>query len=421
MVPVAVESNGPRVLSTLAELEGGPELLQLGRSEPAAALVGGAVRDLLLAALPRELDVLVARDAAAFAQRFAALIGERAGRAPEVTVHERFGTAAVEWQGGRVDVAERRAESYPSPGALPEVRPGSVLEDLQRRDFTINAIAVTLGGRGAGEVSAVEHALQDLSAGRLRVMHDASFQDDPTRLLRLARYAARLGFDPEPHTAELARQALSAGAMRTLSLPRAGSELRLALGEAGAPASLARMQSMGALAAIDPILDFDVVLADDALGLLPADGRTDVLLLSCMLPRSRDLVGRTLTLLEGLEIPAGDRDGAVAAAAGAGDLARSLRDAARPSELLRAARASGAEAIALAGAAGGTQARAAAELWLGELRGVRLSISGDDLLCAGVARGPEIGRRLDLALERRLDGEIDGGREAELAAALEGP
>ncbi len=417
----AVESDGPGVLRGLAELAGGPQLLELGGSEPAAALVGGAVRDLLLGAPPRELDVVVQRDAALFAERLSALIGERAGDAPEVTAHERFGTAAVEWRGGRVDVAERRAESYPSPGALPEVRPGNVLEDLQRRDFTVNAISVTLAGPGAGRLSAVEHALEDLAARRLRVMHEESFIDDPTRLMRLARYAARLRFDAEPRTAELARRALGAGAVRTLSPARAGSELRLALAEAGAADSLARMQAMGLLAAIDPILAFEPSVAEDALKLLPADGRADVLMLSCLLPRSRAEAGRMLIALEALEVPAGERDEAIAAAAGAEDLARRLRDAARPSELLRAARASGPEAVALAGAAAGPDARGAAERWLGGLRDVRLSISGDDLLSAGVARGPEIGRRLDLALERRLDGEIGDGPEAELAAALEGP
>jgi tRNA nucleotidyltransferase (CCA-adding enzyme) len=319
-----------------------------------------------------------------------------------------------------VDIAERRAESYPSPGALPEVRPGSVLEDLQRRDFTVNAIAVTLGGPAAAEMSAVEHAREDLTAGRLRVLYDASFLDDPTRLLRLARYAARLGFDAEADTAELAQRALSGGAMRTLSLARAGSELRLALGEAGAPASLARMGEMGLPQAIDPVLGFDHALAEEALALLPADGRADVLLLACMLPRSREQAGRMLTLLERLEIPAGERDLAIAAAAGAEELAGKLTGAARPSELMRAARGSAVEAIALAGAAAGSEARSAAERWLGGLRDVRLSINGDDLLSAGVARGPEVGRRLDLALERRLDGEIDGGPAAELAAALEG-
>ncbi len=119
---------------------------------------------------------------------------------PETVIHERFATAVVEWIHGRIDIAERRAESYPRPGALPEVRAATVAEDLARRDFTVNAIAVTLAGPHRGRIDAVEHALEDLSAGRLRVLHERSFIDDPTRLLRLARYRARLAFDVEGET-----------------------------------------------------------------------------------------------------------------------------------------------------------------------------------------------------------------------------
>ncbi len=111
-------------------------------------------------------------------------------RGADANEHERFGTALVEWDGGRIDVATRRAESYPAPGALPEVRAGTEQEDLERRDFTVNAIAVRLGGERRGEVRAVPDALGDLEHGRLRVLHEQSFTDDPTRLLRMARYAS---------------------------------------------------------------------------------------------------------------------------------------------------------------------------------------------------------------------------------------
>ena len=191
------------------------------------------MRDLLLGSAPRELDVVVAGDAAALARELAARLGAGA------TLHDRFGTAMLEWDGGRVDIAERRAESYPAPGALPEVRPGTSEEDLARRDFTVNAIAVALGGARRGELTCAEHALEDLDAGRLRVLHERSFIDDPTRLLRLARYRARLGFELEPDTAALASRALGRGALMTVSRARLGAELRLALGEADAPAALA--------------------------------------------------------------------------------------------------------------------------------------------------------------------------------------
>ncbi len=211
------------MLRALAAQPGGPALLSLARDRDDLELVGGAVRDLLLGRSPRELDVVVAGDAAALARELASLLGAR------TTAHERFGTAAVEWEQGRIDVAERRVESYPAPGALPQVRPGSAEEDLARRDFTVNAIAVELGGAREGQLHGAAHALEDLHAGLLRVLHERSFNDDPTRLLRLARYRARLGFDVEAHTAELAAQALAAGALATVSRARIGAELRLAL------------------------------------------------------------------------------------------------------------------------------------------------------------------------------------------------
>ncbi len=196
-----------------------------------------------------------------------------------VATHERFGTAVVRWEGGQIDLAERRAESYPAPGALPEVRPGSEHEDLARRDFTVNALAVALAGPERGELSQAGDALEDLRAGVLRVLHDRSFIDDPTRLLRLARYGARLGFEPETHTALLARRALDEGALATISRARIGAELRLALSEPQAAAVLAAMGEQGVLAAVAPGLRFDRELADRASSLLPEDGRRDLLLM----------------------------------------------------------------------------------------------------------------------------------------------
>src|ERR1700679_1710683 len=126
------EARGAEVLGDVADIPGGPDLLALTETRADVELVGGAVRDLLFGELPRELDV-VAPDAPALARELAARLGG------EVTVHERFGTALVEHGEVRIDVATRRAESYPAPGALPEVRPGTPEEDLARRDFTVNA------------------------------------------------------------------------------------------------------------------------------------------------------------------------------------------------------------------------------------------------------------------------------------------
>lgn len=412
------DSNiGAQVLERLREQPGGPELLQLARGREDVELVGGAVRDLLLGRTPRELDVVVAADAPALAQT----LGDRLEA--EVTVHERFGTAYLEHGATRLDFATRRAESYPSPGALPEVRAGTPTEDLLRRDFTVNAIAVALDGPSPGELRAVPHALEDLAATRLRVLHEASFVDDPTRLLRLARYHARLGFTVEERTGELAREALRGGALDTVSGARVGAELRLALCESQALAVLEAMQRLGVLAAVHPRLRHDPALVERASALLPADGRMPALLLAALvLPLLLRADGEPRAeargLLDRLEFPQGERDLALASAEAALRLHEALPRCERPAEMHTLVADAPVEGVALAGALGAAES---ARRWLQELRHVRLLIDGDDLLARGVQQGPEVGRRLRETLLRRLEGELQAGREAELAAALEEP
>ncbi len=425
--PATAATRGGEVLDALRSRPGGPELLALAEGRGDLALVGGAVRDLLLDRPPRELDVVVASDAATLAHELVALVDASAAGRASATLHDRFGTAIVEWDGARVDIAQRRAETYPAPGALPDVRPGSVQEDLARRDFTVNAIAVTLGGPRAGELAAAAHALEDLDARQLRVLHTRSFIDDPTRLLRLARYRARLGFEPEPETAKLAASALQEGALMSVSRARLGAELRLALGERDAPAALDAMRELGVLAALPPGLRFERDLAERALALLPADGRPDLLLMAALLAHltvmpAHDPEPVIFGILDEMEFTAADRERATRSALAAPTLVRAMTFAGRPSELRDALHAHTPEAIALAGALAGEDspaAAAAAREWFQHLRHVRLRITGDDLLAAGVAPGPQLGRRLSAALALKLDGEIQDGRAAELQAALE--
>jgi tRNA nucleotidyltransferase (CCA-adding enzyme) len=333
---------------------------------------------------------------------------------------------------------------------LPDVRAGTEQEDLERRDFTVNAIAVRLGGGRRGQARAVPDALSDLEQGRLRVLHEQSFIDDPTRLLRMARYRARLGFEVEDHTAALARAAIVEGALGTASGARIGAELRLALGEADAVAALAAMDDLGVLHALHPRLRYERPVIEGTLALLPADGRPDLALLAALvLPlalrahgdRSREtrafgagrfgdaseasvsLIGprfdqraEIVALLDRWDFPAGDRDRVVAAACAVPHLIERLPAAERPSMIRATALGVPLEGVALAGALGCEEP---ARRWLQDVRHVHLEITGDDLLRAGVAEGPEIGRRLDAVLKLRIDGELANGREVELAAALE--
>ena len=375
----------------LRTLPCGRRLLEAAAGMRGVHLVGGAVRDLLLGREPRELDVVVEGDVGALAAR----LGGDAAR----LVHERFGTATVRSGGCRWDLAASRGERYAHPGALPDVFAAGIDEDLRRRDVTVNAIALDLS---TGELRAVAHAEQDVRDRRLRVLHDASFEDDPTSLWRIARYAARLGFELEEHTAALAAQAVAGGALQTVSGARIGNELRLALDE---PDPVAALQSAVALG-LAPWLAPDRPLSERALELLPAgEGRRDLLVLAASLAGDD-------TPLAALEFTAAER-----AVVQACLRAPALDDAPRaPSQLARELRGMPVEAVALAGARGAAQP---ARRWLNELRHIGLQITGDDLLAAGLAQGPEIGRRLRAVLDLRLDGALAGEREAQLQAALQ--
>jgi tRNA nucleotidyltransferase (CCA-adding enzyme) len=386
-------------------------------------VVGGAVRDLLLGGAPLDLDLVTDGDAAAVAERIAAALGDGA----QIEGHERFGTITVRGGGHAYDLVRARAERYDRPGALPEVRPGSFAEDLARRDFTVNAIATTLEGR----LDAVPGALDDLAAGRMRILHERSFEDDPTRLLRLVRYATRLGFATEPRTAELARAAIDGGALATVSGPRVGAELRRTLREPTAPAALAEIATWSGGDALVPRLSFDAALARRAVGLLAPDGRRDLLLLAVAALRVGDALAGWLAALD---FPARERDVVAAAAGRASHVGERLAAAAgggaaggsaggagtgRASEIVAALHGASPELAALAGALGGEGAGAAVACWRAELRAVRLEIDGADLRAAGVPQGAALGRGLAAALRAKLDGEAVG-REAELAAALAG-
>jgi tRNA nucleotidyltransferase (CCA-adding enzyme) len=401
---------------------GGEALLEA--ADESVHLVGGAVRDLSRGQPPRELDVVVEGEIEPLLRRLGG----------EAVVHDRFGTASVSLVGARIDLARARRERYPIPGALPEVQPATIAEDLLRRDFTINAMAAPLAGARRGEIQAVEHAHSDLAAGRMRVLHERSFLDDPTRLLRLARYAARLGFGVEQRTEKLAGRALAEGALETVSGARLGAELRLALAECDQLAALAELDRLGLLSALDAHLRFDPALLRSARELLAPDpsgkdGALEVLALAGLLlplaladdPRSdsRDSGPRIAALLERLEFPAGTRNRVVAASTAVPRLLEELPGAGSPSQLRRIAEGVPPEGVALAGASS-PAALGPARRWLREVRHVRLRIDGDDLLAAGIPEGPELGRRLEETLRRRLDGELTDERAAQLQAALEG-
>src|SRR5215208_534755 len=268
------------------------------RDEPDVYVVGGAVRDALLGRPAHELDLLVEGDAPAVARRAATRLGGAA------VLHERFGTATVTSPAATFDLVSSRTERYPQPGALPEVMPGATVEqDLERRDMTINAMALHLTD---ARFLAHPRADEDLVAGVLRVLHDASFRDDPTRMLRAARYAARLGFAVEPHTDALWEEAVRDGAPSTVSGHRLGDELRLLLREPQ-PAALLELRRHGLGQAVLGLpFNVHVELVPRAMELTPRDGRADlVALAACIGPTA---TGQEVSAaLDRLEFTAAER------------------------------------------------------------------------------------------------------------------
>jgi tRNA nucleotidyltransferase (CCA-adding enzyme) len=371
-------------------------------------LVGGAVRDLLLGTDSLDLDIAVEGDA----ELVAAELGARLGGT--VRTHGRFGTATVEADGLRLDLAGTRRESYPQPGALPEVEPASLTEDLGRRDFTINAMALSLGAADLGTIHDPQGGRDDLEAGLVRVLHPRSFEDDPTRLLRAVRYAARLGFAIEPDTERLAREAISDGALGTVSGQRVRDELMDLLAEVEAPRAVELMGELGLAEALQSGLRADPELVASAKLAAAETGADPTLVALAALCRgSSDEID---AWVEGLGLEGAARDAVLRAARRGESLAGELRRDMPPSELHALLSPEPPETLALA-LAHGARAEPVLE-FVSRLRGVRLEIDGADLLAAGVPESPALGRALEATLALKLDGAVTG-RDEEMEAALE--
>jgi len=216
-------------------------------------IVGGFVRDLLLGQPGLDFDLVIEGDAIGLARAMASRHGGK------VTVHTRFRTA--QWfpppENGLpefVDLISARSESYKLPGALPTVTPGTLTDDLQRRDFSINTLALRLDGEHFGELRDDLGGLEDLQAGLIRVLHPASFADDPTRMFRVIRYEQRYGFQITAETLMLIPDACPH--INRLSAERVRHELDLILEEETAASILKRLAELGILAAVHPALEW---------------------------------------------------------------------------------------------------------------------------------------------------------------------
>ena len=365
-----------------------------------AYLVGGPVRDRLLGATTNDLDITVVGDAVMVAERLAADIQGR------LTVHQRFGTATVTAGSLTIDLVTARRETYQSPGALPNVEPGGIADDLARRDFTINAMAMPLPAT-SGKLVDPHGGSADLEAGLIRVLHAGSFPDDPTRILRAVRYAARFNFTIDPETARLMGEALSVRALSTLTGDRLRHELERTFEETNPAVPLRLALDCGVLAGIHPSLT------------------------ARHLPDATGQPVTPLTWLAALAWPLSADEGAALSARlnAPSDWARVIGDTARIRELTPAIAAAskpsevcalldGLAPDALRGAIMivGSPADDRINRYLSEWWSVAPRLRGHDLLALGVPPGPEMGEALRELRRARLDGRTHSVQdEQELA------
>lgn len=218
--------------------------------------VGGFVRDLLLGIPNLDVDLVVEGDGIRFAKALARRYQAR------VTTHDRFGTATVTLADGQtLDVATARTESYEAPGALPTVQRSSIKEDLRRRDFTINTLAIRLNADHLGDLVDLHGGLRDLQNKTIRVLHGLSFIDDPTRVFRAIRFEQRLGFQLDQDTVVLMTEAVKMKLLRRLSPSRLSAELHHVLSERAPGKTLAGLAGYNVLPFIHPGLKWSPGLA----------------------------------------------------------------------------------------------------------------------------------------------------------------
>jgi tRNA nucleotidyltransferase (CCA-adding enzyme) len=362
-------------------------------------LVGGTVRDILLGKQPKDLDLMIEALPRRFARKMAAQLNA------EWHFEPRFLTASLLVEDHVIDLARARRETYAHAGALPRVFPATAAQDLMRRDFSVNAMAVALAGPGRGVLLDSCGGERDLRARTLRVLHDRSFIDDPTRILRGIRLASRLGFSFEARTRRLAAAAVKSRAFESVSADRIRQEIFLLLQEPEPANALALGKGLGLTRALLPGLRVGKRLSDAlerARGygrILTPDERRDAMLLSVLAFSAHPLEGARRLGLSGSTLRA-----AKAMVRFRGSLAGRLREAG-PSVVVRILDALPPQVIlALACATTSQQARRQMLQYLRHWRFAKPKITGDDLLRLGFAEGPALGAALRAARDAQLDG-----------------
>jgi tRNA nucleotidyltransferase (CCA-adding enzyme) len=333
--------------------------------------------------------------------------------------HERFLTASVETDGhGRIDVVTARTERYERPGALPRVLPGSMAQDLRRRDFTVNAMAVELGSGAFGLLDPLG-GVADLERRRLRILHPLSFVEDPTRMLRAARYAARLGLTADRWTMRCHALAVRLAPYPALSAPRVAAELERLLAEPSAAAALSVAARAGVVRLLEPRwrpgrATATRIAALDAVLRWAAEHRiASPLTVAAVALATEQPSAVAATLLERLGLT-GEPLARLRRALDEGSrLAARVREAGSRSETARVLRDVGGAALVSLRLTGDARVHERLDWYVGEGRAVAPELDGDEVIALGVPRGPAVSDVLNALRDGRLDGRLVD-RQAEI-------
>jgi tRNA nucleotidyltransferase (CCA-adding enzyme) len=405
-----------RVLAVLADL--GTVAEEVG--VPAFA-VGGFVRDLLLRRENLDVDVVVEGDGIGFARRFAERFGCR------YRSHHKFGTSVLIFPDGfKVDVATARTEYYEHPAALPTVELSSIKLDLYRRDFTINTLAVRLNPPHFGQLLDFFGGQRDIKERTVRVLHNLSFVEDPTRVLRAVRFEKRFGFRIGKHTLNLIQNAVRLNFLEKVEGRRLWHELLTLLQEKQPLPAIQRLGELEVLRFIHPRLDFPEgkrLLFEDVAGALawfellyldePVDGWAVYLL--ALLDHLRDEDLRQALGRVGFSPRDVDRISCQKQAADRTLSRLSAGDRLCPSQVYGLLLPLALETLLyMVAKARSRAAKRHLSQFITRYRGVRPLLNGEDLKVLGLAPGPVFRRALDALRDARLDGKV-ASREDEVA------
>ncbi|HEY9716276.1 MAG TPA: CBS domain-containing protein [Trichormus sp.] len=396
-----------------------------------AYAVGGFVRDLILGRPNYDLDYVIEGNAIELAD---AMEQAFPGIFKVVKRHDRFQTATLEYTTSgavrSVDFSTARLEFYEYPAALPMVEPSKLDQDLSRRDFTINALAMCLNPKDFGELIDEFDGLTDLEQKIIRVLHPFSFIEDPTRIIRAVRFAARLGFNLDAETAEQARNAIAIGIFDDLGGTRMREELKLILESPRRRRALKLLSQLGArLRYLDAELQYTLEV-DRAIRwaekLLAGAGLKDPWVVFLGLLLSRLPGERVWMVLDRLHMTNEHKLMIEKAFSVREELPRIFeelnrnRHGLKDSEIYHLLHGKPDESLAIVACLGVafSPVRRIIQRYLVKLRNVKVELTGNDLIALGIKQGREIGKVLGALLDARLDGLIND-REGELRFARE--